>query len=322
MNFNKLLIIGPIPPPIGGVSIHVSRKILALKKLNFPHHFINSHEFDFFQFFKISLRAKIIHLHVSNVYIQLFFSIYSYFFSKKLVVTFHGDINRYRYFDKLVVRFVIFLCEVPILLNESSKIYALRTNLNSKLISAFIPPEKNNVSNISELKFTANNRFEKIFCTNAFRLNYDKNGIEIYQIFTLIDVFSKYPNYLLIISDPSSSYNSEIHRRGNTLPANIILISYPHDFTQVILKSHFLIRFTSTDGDSLSIREALFYNKKVIASDVVDRPEGVDLVAFNKLSLTERIRNITLTSPANSKFEDFGVDTISQLISLYHQFLN
>ena len=38
--------------------------------------------------------------------------------------------------------------------------------------------------------------------------------------------------------------------------------------------SDLVVRPTNTDGDSLSIREAIFLGKPVITSDVVERPDG------------------------------------------------
>jgi hypothetical protein len=40
-----------------------------------------------------------------------------------------------------------------------------------------------------------------------------------------------------------------------------------------------VVRPTNTDGDSLSIREAIFLNKPIISSDVVKRPDGTILFA-------------------------------------------
>lgn len=72
------------------------------------------------------------------------------------------------------------------------------------------------------------------------------------------------------------------------------------------------IRFTATDGDSLAVREALYFNKKVIASNIVDRPEGVELVEFDKNKLEEKIRTISFSS---NLMEDF--DIIPQILSIY-----
>ena len=49
-------------------------------------------------------------------------------------------------------------------------------------------------------------------------------------------------------------------------------------------QSDIIVRPTNTDGDSLTIREGLFLNKKVLASDVVKRPEGVILFKNRNLN--------------------------------------
>lgn len=43
-----------------------------------------------------------------------------------------------------------------------------------------------------------------------------------------------------------------------------------------------LLRITSTDGDSISVREALQFGSQVIATDVVSRPDGVSLVPLDQ----------------------------------------
>src|SRR5690606_18486699 len=45
-------------------------------------------------------------------------------------------------------------------------------------------------------------------------------------------------------------------------------------FISLIEQADIILRPTNTDGDALTVREGLFLGKKVIASDVVKRPEG------------------------------------------------
>jgi hypothetical protein len=52
-----------------------------------------------------------------------------------------------------------------------------------------------------------------------------------------------------------------------------------------------VIRPTNTDGDSLTIREGLYLNKIVLASDVVQRPEGTKLFKTrNAMDLFEQMK--------------------------------
>jgi hypothetical protein len=57
--------------------------------------------------------------------------------------------------------------------------------------------------------------------------------------------------------------------------------------------SDIIVRPTNTDGDSLTIREGLFLNKKVLASDVVKRPEGVVLFKNRDLNdMEEKVEKL------------------------------
>ena len=61
------------------------------------------------------------------------------------------------------------------------------------------------------------------------------------------------------------------------LEKNILIWEESLSFVRLILESDLVLRATNTDGDALSLREALFFEKTVIASDVVDRPAGTVL---------------------------------------------
>ena len=74
---------------------------------------------------------------------------------------------------------------------------------------------------------------------------------------------------------------------------NIVVLDYEHNFANVLLESDCYLRTTSTDGDSLSIREAISFKKKCIVSDVVSRPRCVVTYKYdNNDELEAVIRNI------------------------------
>lgn len=309
------LIIGPLPPPIGGVSVHVQRMIGEFKMLNYNFSFVNTKDFELTVFLKKLFKHKIIHLHSSNIYFQLIVSIFSFLFRKKLLVTFHRDIFRYRFLQRQIVWLIVLICDIPILLNEKSFAFSYKFNSNSKLISSFIPPDEDLEMSMGSIPDFSNCRFEKKFCTNAFNISYDKNGDEIYQISTLVKIFKDLPNYLLVVSDPSGAYSKFIFESVKELPDNIVFIPYPHSFFQVLKQTDCLIRFTTTDGDSLSVREALFLNKSVIASNIVDRPIGVTTINLNDVELSNLLKNIKLTK--DSIRHEIKPNVIFQFINLY-----
>ncbi|MDA1048602.1 MAG: hypothetical protein O3A82_16955, partial [Verrucomicrobia bacterium] len=143
--------------------------------------------------------------------------------------------------------------------------------------------------------------------TNAYNYALDNSGREIYGIFDLIQ-FSETKNLQLIISDPSGNYQKEALKK---IPAkkqqHVLWISEPHSFFAVLKECDLFIRNTTTDGDSVSIHEALFLQKPVWATQVVDRPVGVHL--YTQLS------EINLAASTNKSITQKS--TVKQLIDLY-----
>jgi glycosyltransferase involved in cell wall biosynthesis len=273
----KLLIIGKLPPPIGGVTIHVNRLIDKLSEDGFDYGFIKLDKSLLIKIFFLIGQFKVVHLHSSNIYVQLYLSIIFWLFNVKSIVTFHGDLNRFTYYKTILIKTIIKIIDVPIVLNQGSYNIAKKINDKSQLISAFIPPTINEelppniISKLSEAK----NKYKKLYATNGYSLSYDKEKNEIYGILDLIKFFNNLTNSALFISDPSQEYIKYINQNSIFVNSNIYMISELHSFYEVLKYVDASIRNTSTDGDSLSIKESLFLNKITFATNVVSRPEGV-----------------------------------------------
>jgi glycosyltransferase involved in cell wall biosynthesis len=271
----NILILGTIPPPIGGVTIHISRLLDYLERANFKFIFVELRKQKSTTICKYILNSKIIHLHISNPILKFFLSVFTFLSFKKLIITYHGNLGRYsrilNFFDYLSVLF----CTYPIVLNRNSYNLAKTFNKCTKLFTSFIPPNSELIDlKTKKLLSEFIDTKKIIFCTNAFGVSYDKNKNEIYGINDLVKIFNSLSNQQLIISDPSGKYKSYISLKQD-ISSNILFINYSHDFIQVIKQTDCFIRATTTDGDSLSVKEALFYGKTVIASDCVSRPQNV-----------------------------------------------
>jgi glycosyltransferase involved in cell wall biosynthesis len=276
-SIKKVLVLGKIPPPIGGVTIHVKRLL---------EHF-NSQDLDLVYFLDLKqstflgkvtnvFRFKILHLHTSNVYFRLLMSVFCLATFKKLIITVHGNLGRYNRLKNIFDYISVSLCYIPIVLNSESFVISKQINRRSLFITAFVPPLNSkplNADLLSKINFLKKN-YDYIFCTNAFNLTQDKNGTEIYGVVQLINIFNNIFRQALIISDPSGAYYRYCQNNGITVSDNILIIPYEHEFIEVIKLSDVFIRNTSTDGDSLSVNEALFLNKTVFATNSVPRPDG------------------------------------------------
>ena len=317
---DAILIIGKVPPPIGGVTIHVKRLLEAFCGKNIVK-FYSLSEISFFQFLKQFLMYRFLHLHSSNATFRVFLSFFSLLLNKRLIITFHGNIGRYGAIKNFLDFLSIRLCFKPILLNKESCNLALRLNARAELLSAFIPPQKTQTLPENYLKVikTAKSKGISIYSTNASNVTFDAEGKEIYGITELLKVFSNLPESILVVSDPSGKYKDYISREYPDFISTPLWISEPHDFFEVLKLSHGFIRNTTTDGDSLSVKESLFLNVPVFATDVVTRPPGC--ILYNEPdNLLDHV--ITMRKNDLSHFDNNKIESpVKRLEEIYASYL-
>ncbi|ACV36514.1 hypothetical protein [Accumulibacter sp.] len=308
-----LLIVGKIPPPIGGVTIHVSRLwayFCSRRDCSFLH------LKDLFTGRGISsvLGHRIIHLHTSNVYLRLVFAVVGHILGKRTIITYHGNLSRYSWLKNEADYLSLRWCSVPIVINRGSHTLARGMNPRAQRVSAFIPPSDVQPLPLATLEVIERIKLrQRVFCTNAFNVTFDKHGLEIYGITNLLSRFSLRSDYKLIISDPTGSYKAFVRVNAPDLIDVPHWICFPHDFCEVIKLSEGFIRNTSTDGDSISVREALYLGKPVFATNVVDRPEGV--LAYRDLDELFAL----LQSGTTSNVGAVEPNTIEVLIDIYKE---
>lgn len=155
---------------------------------------------------------------------------------------------------------------------------------------AFIPPVIENESTlpeyISEWISKRKMQGDTIICANASSLqtfnNEDLYGIDLcIETCKRLKTANKHICFVFVVSsiennkDQFLQYQKQIEVLN--LNNNFLLINEKLSFVKLIQESDIVLRATNTDGDALTVREALFLGKPVIASDVVKRPEGVFL---------------------------------------------
>jgi hypothetical protein len=312
-----ILIIGTMPPPIGGVTIHVERLINHLDDI-FEYKFVNLSILFAKNSIQDIIRAKIIHLHTSNVYARLFFSLFTLFKLKSILITYHGNLLRYNSFLNFLDLLSVSFCSVPIVLNKHSESIALKYNSKTRLISSFIPP-KNNIPlphNIKRDIQILNNK-GRVFCTNAYNISFDAQKKEIYGIYDLLILFRNNSFGKLVISDPTGNYKIYINDIDAELTNSAYWICEDHDYMEVIRLCTASIRNTTTDGDSISVREALYLSKPIYATDVVDRPYGV-ITYKNITDLKELLINYKPKNIINKN----NTSTVNDLLKVYKEACN
>ena len=273
---DSIAIVGKTPPPVGGVAIHVKRLLGRMERLEMACLWIDLSNGGFRVLVEAIRGPRFLHLHTSSPYFRLFVAVIGKAVGKKVCITYHGNLGRFGWFANQVDRMSVRVASIPILLNEKSFEVARRLNGKSCLVSAFIRPEAPaDDAPLREMLKKFVFRFDYSFATNAYDVSFDRGGSEIYGISELMRVFEELPKIGLVLSDPTGNYKRYLQGKGVNVPANVLVIERRHEFVSVLDQVDGLIRATTTDGDSLSVREGLFLGKVVIASDCVDRPDGV-----------------------------------------------
>ncbi len=295
----KILLIGPVPPPSGGVSVHVAR---LASKLNLSEDFECAvfnvgrlHFYDqknqrrnlLFALFYFS-STKIVHLHISHPR-KYFIAKIAKLLGKKIVYTQHNIRDYY-------TRATLILHKIADAAIIVSKIPNLVHDNKTKLIPAYIPADSvlplNNriIDQLSkfETKIVAISTHPKIGPVKI-------GGKDLYGFDLLLEAYLNFhrPGQLLVLVDSNGVMKSEyqekverINRKG--LP--VIYLTEEVDFTALLPFTSIYVRPTRSDGDSLAIREALNFGVGVLASDCVERPEGVVLFKDGDItSLAEKM---------------------------------
>ena len=319
LNSTNILLIGKTPPPIGVVTIHLSRLLEYFDHNQYHYGYYDLKQFNIFSFFKTIKIYKYAHLHATNAAFLLMFVLSSKLFKTISIITIHADLGSYGGISAYFARIAIYFCNIPIILNKKSMNDALLLNTCVQKISSFIPPSnttKLNRSIVNEIA-TLRSNTQYIICSNAWRYAYDKNGVETYGIVPLIHYINQRPHLGLIISDPSNEYTTYIKNNSVRLKKNVIIINENHSFFEVLRLSDCFIRNTSTDGDSISIKEALFLGIKVIASNCVDRPDGVELIKVGDLTKVEG--HVSMTSNIKQAQLPFQQNGGADILKLYKE---
>lgn len=283
----KVLLVGSTPPPIGGVSVHIDRffhlfkedsrfelSVLDLKKKRL---FLKDSQIkSLLGILVYFLKTKIVHIHISNDTVKLFFALLSKLMLKKVIYTHHNSLVR----NRLVFKLMYKICDRVILVNNKEISKDLVVKNKTKVIPAFLPPYQfEDLPQVLENEIKA---FDTIISTNCYLYNLI-NGKHVYGFDLVVEAFyslsknQKIDNTLLILVDPSNTtgeFVSELLKDKEFKTNKILHITDKIDFVSLVKKSDITIRATRTDGDSLSIRESLYFNVPIIASDVTARPKG------------------------------------------------
>lgn len=349
----KIIQVGAVPPPFGGVSVHTKRLMARLISDGLSCEIIdisgvaksgpNVRSLSWRRAFLHLLRCEpsIVHFHnfvPRNLYL------YSLLSTRHLTVLslhnerFDDDLRRYSPIERPILVRLFDSVAAVIIHSETSRARALKVGIAGQklhIIPPFIPPAKTDLvglglpAAIEELR----EKHRYLLATNAYRLAFHR-GEDLYGIDLVIEATGRLVNKydldvatVILLPDAGDlEYLSRLRARVEeiNLTERCIFYCEPLPETAVLWqRADIVIRATNTDaGDSLTVLEALAGGTPAIASDCVKRNSAAHLFANRDSdSLTHVCKSVLDELNLNrQKLVDLKLpDNAGELIGLYYR---
>jgi Glycosyl transferases group 1 len=297
-------IIGPYPPPCGGVSVHIKR---VKQKLEFQ-----CNEVEVCDVEKYNTRFKRIlclllflsctkarHVHYHTLYNSIFQWLLVFFFKfmrgYKLVVIDH---NCRHMMGRSIVGKKILNITLPFIDNQvligTSTLQSYRENgmvvlAHAALESSFLPPDVRECDAIIELMPMGVLKFieahKPLIMVNAFQVflwqGKDLYGIEscLMLVKELMSHFSRVGLIIALAREGDQAYYKYVRKAviAMGLGDHIYFLIGQNEIWPLFKKIDLFVRPTLSDSFGISVQEALWSGTTVLASNACHRPSGTEL---------------------------------------------
>ena len=309
----SLALIGPYPPPYGGVSVHMKRLHQRLGSLNIPARVYcqplqkNCHQAGIFPTsIKFSWKtwlpiygwrcsASIIHFHDGWYWSPA--ALAMLFWGRKVVFTFHNqEVGGAKWqdaslFEQLISKWLFRHPRVWwVAVSQEVERQLIQKGVPKSRISvipAYIPPLSGSAQDLPKYVYDFLRVHSPVVSTYAWKLTLDAQGVDVYGFDLCVEMIQslkeKFPGIGLVISLPQIA-NPKYFRKLNEsimdygIQGQVLFVTDPlDDIYKLWQASDVFVRATNTDGDALTVREALSAGVPVVASNVSLRPANTVL---------------------------------------------
>lgn len=311
-NQRRVVLIGPLPEPKGGVSIHVERLIELLETNGWSVSVIdegrvpkpaipNLRRLALGAYAKRLWSARISHAHSGNPLIRLFNVAVARLSGRKAILTLHSA--RERGWAYAATRLAAALSHQRVFVSHE---VAARYGGRGHVIPAFLPPTARELTVGADIEAWVARQRElgrKIVVSNASHLALHA-GEDLYGLDMLIRAFERRGVrerfsclFLLSSAQGREAYLEECLARVRALglEESFWIRLGSENFAGACRLADIAIRATNTDGDSISVREALHLGVATLASDCAVRPPGV--LSFRTRDVDDLVRVLLTAEP-------------------------
>jgi len=305
----KIALIGPHPPPYGGIAIHIQRLKKQLEERGYecvvyemgrqgepsegniirvknPKRWLPRYFF--------FAKEDVVHFHNPDWRMRVIMGLMG-LMGKKTVISIHGEslndsLKEGSWFRKQIIKFALKYTSFVIVLNP--RIEELALSLGAKperveVIPSFILPtiKGEEIVEIPQKVWDFINSHRPVISANASKIVF-YNDQELYGIDMCIDLCANlkhaYPQIGFIFCLPNigdydyfNKMKQRIKKRG--IEDNFLFQIKPCQLYPIIMRSDVFVRPTNVDGYGISIAEAIYFKVPAVASNVCPRPEGTIL---------------------------------------------
>jgi glycosyltransferase involved in cell wall biosynthesis len=319
----KVALVGIYPPPYGGVSVHVQRLHARCLSNN-----IRCTVYDVSRRVKkaqnvvnvtriwnwpriLASRQDVIHVHTTSMHweIPAIFYYLARIKGSKYVLSYHS--LRYspqdfsppgRWMMKVILSSAAHCIAVNPEIRDGLIALGARTDKIS-VIPAFLPPAAN-LHKIDEIPREVRDFMENhspVISAGAFRMVFH-DGQDRYGIDMCIEMCTRlksiYPRVGVVFCLPEigdRAYFARLQQEikdKNVADSFLFVTKHPGEVYPIWQKSDIFVRPTNSDGDAVSLREALYLKTPSVASDAAPRPEGT--VIFRNRDVEDFIARVKM----------------------------
>jgi len=345
--------VGAYPPPIGGISIYIKRMKETMDHQGIPNQIWDYNAIKKTQpnvihmnFLTVPFHAAtrkdvdLIHYNICGMPSKHYIAFFNrhFFRKRKKIITLHGDSTQL--FKKKKNTFQLKTLnsfDAIICVKQHDKKYLQDHGITTRVeeIPPFIPPfpNKEDAQKIDPSIFQFIESHQPVIASNASIIAFHK-GEDLYGIDMCIEACAQlkktYPHIGFIFVLPeigNLDYYEELCSRikEKEIEENFLFYHESCEFYPILMKCDVFVRPTNTDGDAVSLREALFFHIPSVASDSVPRPKGTVLFTNrNNKDYYDKLQS-TITTHAQhiQKLKEFPRENNAEkVIQLYQKIIN